>query len=166
MSENGAISAKAARSYREEHVNGLCQKELILMLYDGAIRFSSDARKEMDRENFLESHRLITRARNIILELLRILDMDKGGDIAKNLQRLYVYMISRLIEVNFTKEVGLLDNVLSILQNLRSAWAHIDFEEAVARASDVSATGDNKDSHPRTPPPNSADSARLLSVTA
>jgi len=73
------------------------------MLYDGAIKFISDAKQEIGRKNFIESNRLLSRARNIIIELLRILDLERGGDIAKNLQRLYTYAIGRLIEVSFTK---------------------------------------------------------------
>jgi len=132
MTETDSLCAKAARSYREEHVNGLSQKELILMLYDGAIKFSGGAKEAYAENRHAEAYALLTKARNIILELLRILNMEQGGDIARNLQRLYIYIIGRFIEVTFTKEMRLLDNVLVILHNLRSAWAQIDFEQATA----------------------------------
>jgi flagellar protein FliS len=134
------------------------------MLYDGAIRFASESKAAMDAKDFIEAHRLITRTRGIILELLRILDMDTGGEVAKNLQRLYVYMIGRLIEVNLTKKLLLLDNVVAILQNLRSAWAEIDFDEALLQ--------ENSPMNERAPARlnNSslqmAQTARLLSITA
>ncbi len=127
----GIVSARAAKSYREEQVNGLSQKDLILMLYDGAIKFATEAKGAIEGKGYVRSYTAIIRARDIVTELLRILDIDQGGDVAKNLQRLYVYMIGRLIEVNFTKETRLLDNVLEILESLRSAWAAIDFEEAL-----------------------------------
>jgi len=163
--QNGVITAKAAKSYREEHVSGLSQKELILMLYDGAIKFCAGAKQAIEEKNYIESHRLIIRARNIVLELLRILDVNSGGEIAKNLQRLYVYMIGRLIEVNFTKETRLLDNVLMILQDLRSAWAQIDFDEALA-AIDLSSESAQNPSRSPNFPQHPTNSARLLSVTA
>lgn len=162
--ENGAICAKAARSYREEHINGLSQKELILMLYDGAIRFSSEAKEAIKVQNLSEATRLITRARSIIIELLRILDMKNGGEVAANLQRLYVYMIGRLIEVLFTREPLLLDNILFILQNLRSAWEQIDFEEARMLEQSLSNNLEKKRTLRSSAPPST--SARLLSVTA
>ncbi|RJP20929.1 MAG: flagellar export chaperone FliS [Candidatus Abyssobacteria bacterium SURF_5] len=158
MPEAHVLSTKAAKSYREEHVNALSQKELILMLYDGAIKFCTEAKEAIREKQYVQSHQLITRARNVILELLRILDMEKGGEVARNLQRLYVYIIARLIEVNLTKEPNLLDNVLSILRNLRSAWAEIDFEEA--------AVGRTETPHPDNPRPKMAGSACMLSVTA
>jgi flagellar protein FliS len=166
------VLVKAAKCYREEHVNGLSQKELILMLYDGAIKFTTEAKDEIGRKDYPKSYKSIVRARDIVTELLRILNVGEGGDVAKNLQRLYVYMIGRLIEVNFTKETRLLDNVLTILSNLRSAWAEIDFEKALADYVPQNGGGGNahngsngngsKPAAPRHP----TDNSRLLSVTA
>ncbi len=162
MQESDSLNARAARSYREEQINGLSQKDLILMLYDGAIKFTSEAKRTFSEKNFAQGHVSITKARNIILELLRILNMEEGGEIARNLQRLYVYMIGRLIEVNFTKELSLLDNVLAILADLRFAWAHIDFAqpENHRHAQENERNGNSR------PTPKGVDSARLLSVTA
>jgi flagellar protein FliS len=162
--ENSSVSAKAVRSYREEHISGLSQKELILMLYDGAIRFASEAKAAMNAKDFTEAHRLITRTRGIILELLRILDMDTGGEVAKNLQRLYVYMITSLIEAPLTNKLSLLDNVVAILQNLRSAWAEIDFDEALLQKNDP--LNEKAPARLNNSPLHMAQSARLLSITA
>lgn len=161
------VSTKAAKRYREEHVNGLSQKDLILMLYDGAIKFTSEAKGSIERKDYVHSYKSIIRARDIVTELLRILKLEEGGEVAKNLQRLYVYMIGRLIEVNFTKEIRLLDNVLDILQNLRSAWAEIDFEKALADAAPANRSNDgNGDGSGRSALRQLADNSRLLSVTA
>ncbi|GAB4345121.1 MAG: hypothetical protein Kow0099_25130 [Candidatus Abyssubacteria bacterium] len=156
-------SERAAKRYREEQVNGLSQKDLILMLYDGAIKFASEAKEAIGAKDYVRSYRSIIRARDIITELLRILNMEKGGDIAMNLQRLYVYMIGRLIEVNFTKETRLLDNVLYILRDLRSAWAAIDFQAAMA---EVTSQRDGGNGRGKAPLRQLADNSRLLSVTA
>ncbi len=167
-SKGDIVSAKAAKCYREEQVNGLCQKELILMLYDGAIKFTTQARDAITAKDYPQSYKSIVRARDIVTELLRILNVEEGGDVAKNLQRLYVYMIGRLIEVNFTKETRLLDNVLTILNNLRSAWAEIDFEKALAEYVPKNGGGNGSNGNGAKPaaPRHPTDNSRLLSVTA
>jgi flagellar protein FliS len=162
------ISARAAKCYREEQINGLSQKELILMLYDGAIKFAGDARAAIEKRDYVESYKLIVRGRDVVTELLRILDLERGGDVARNLKRLYVYMIGRLTEVNFTKEVRLLDNVIDILQNLRSAWADLDFDAAAAEspARDTAKHSDAGTLVSSSAHRNQSDMSRLLSVTA
>ena len=160
------ISAKAAKRYWEEQVSGLSQKELILMLYDGAIKFASEARDAIERKDYVVSYNSIVRARNIVTELLRILNMDRGGDVAKNLQRLYLYMIGRLIEVNFTKETKLIDNVIAILQELRSAWAELDFQQALASGLAAGEPDNGNNGTAAGASRQSADLARLLSMTA
>jgi len=160
-------SSKAAKSYREEQVSGLSQKELILMLYDGAIKFASEAKHAIESNDYVRSYNLIVRARDIVTELLRILNMEKGGDVAKNLRRLYVYMVGRLIEVNFTKEVRLLDNVIDILQNLRSAWAELDFAEAMASAAlNDGQNGENGNGADPAVTQQLTHNSRLISITA
>lgn len=167
--QNGdTVSARAAKCYREEQINGLSQKELLLMLYDGAIKFATEAKEAIEQKNFIQSYKLIVRGREIVTELLRILDIEQGGEVAKNLQRLYVYVIGRLTEVNFTKETRLLDNAIQILQTLRSAWAELDFDKAMASI----AVPDNGEagSGALTPNPGALrkplDTSHLLSITA
>jgi len=166
--KGGIVSAKAMKSYREEQVSGLSQKQLILMLYDGAIKFVSEAKESIEKKDYGRSYKSIVKARDIIAELLRILNIERGGEIARNLQRLYLYMIGRLIEVNFTKETRLLDNVLDILRDLRSAWAEIDFEEALANMppGDEDDGGNGNGSKPALRPHTNPNQSRLLSVTA
>ena len=128
----GIVAEKAAKRYREEHISSLGQKDLILMLYDGGIRFAKEAKDAIEAEDFIRSYKLIVKTRNIVTELLCMLNIEQGEDVATNLQRLYVYAIGRLTEANFTHEISLIDNVIVILQNLRSAWAEIDFDKALA----------------------------------
>ena len=161
-------SAKAAKCYWEEQVSGLSQKQLILMLYDGAIKFATEARHAIENKDYVASYNFIVKARNIVTELLRILNMEQGGDVAKNLQRLYTYMIGRLIEVNFTKEINLLDNVITILQKLRSAWAELDFQQALASGLGADSADDGNNGTAAGPGVSRqpTDLSRLLSVTA
>lgn len=160
------ITQKAAKRYREEHVNGLSQKELILMLYDGAIKFTTEARDAIEKKDFAISYKSIVKSRDVVTELLCILNIDQGGEVAVNLQRLYIYVIGRLTEANFTHEVALLDNVLTILNDLRSAWAELDFEKALASGVPGNGrNGDNGVTHKSPTPHQNGENARIISVT-
>ena len=160
------VTQKAAKRYREEHVNGLSQKELILMLYDGAIKFTTAARDAIEKKDFAVSYKSIVKSRDIVTELLCILNVDQGGEVAVNLQRLYIYVIGRLTEANFTHEVALLDNVLTILQNLRSAWSELDFEKALASGIPGNGrNGENGAIHKPPTPHQNGENARIISVT-
>ena len=64
----------------------------------------------------------IIKAQDIVTELMVSLDFDKGGQIAKNLFGLYLYMNRRLIEANIQKDTGILDEVKKLLTELRAAW--------------------------------------------
>ena len=75
------VTQKAAKRYREEHVNGLSQKELILMLYDGAIKFTTEAKNAVEKKDFPISYKSIVKARDIVTELLCILDVKQGGEV-------------------------------------------------------------------------------------
>ncbi len=159
------ITKKAARRYREEHISGLSQKELILMLYDGAIKSTVEARDAIGEKDFARSYKSIVKARDIVTELLCILNVKQGGEVAVNLERLYVYVIGRLTEANFTQEIQLLDNVLTILGNLRSGWAELDFKKALADG--VPGNGRNGSNGAIRPPTPRRDgeNSRILSVT-
>ena len=165
--QNGdLITEKAAKRYREEHVNGLSQKKLILMLYDGAIKSVSTAKDAIEAKDFVHSYKSIVKARDIVMELLGILNLELGGEVAVNLQRLYIYVVGRLTEANFTHEIPLLDNALAILGNLRSAWAELDFKEALASGvPDNGRNGESGASRHKPVPRNPDENSRILSIT-
>lgn len=128
---NGALPIRAVAVYRQEQVNNLSQQELLLMLYDGAIRFCGEARTAIECGDFNKSYHWLTRARAIVTELLAILDPDIQTEATINLRRLYDFCIYGITEVNFTKDLGLLAGVVRTLETLKSAWAEIDFAGAV-----------------------------------
>ena len=159
------ITKKAAKRYREEHVSGLSQKELILMLYDGAIKFATEAKLGIEEKDFARSYKSIVKTRDIVTELLCILNVEQGGEVGANLERLYIYVIGRLTEANFTQEIPLLDNVLAIMGNLRSAWAELDFEEAAAAPGNGRNGSNGSAAKPKAPPRREGENSRILSIT-
>lgn len=98
---------------------------LIVMLLDGAIERIAKARGCMQRNETSEKARLINRAVSIIGELRNSLDLRNGGQIAANLAELYDYMCRRLLVATTENKVEMLDEVGSLLHEVRGAWIAI-----------------------------------------
>ena len=98
---------------------------LIVMLMDGAMERIVTARGCMQRNETSEKARLINRAVSIIGELRNSLDVRNGGQIAANLAELYDYMCRRLLRATTENRVEMLDEVGSLLQEVRGAWLAI-----------------------------------------
>ena len=113
-------------AYKKASVNTLDQNKLIIMLYDGAIKNSSFAVEHMKSGEIEKVHNCLVKAKNIVTELMATLNMEQGGDIAKNLQSLYSYMFSQLIEANMEKKTQPIIVVIDLLKELRAAWVEIN----------------------------------------
>jgi len=111
--------------YKETAVNTQSKGRLIVMLYDGAIKFLNLAIKELEQNNYAEKGRYIAKAQDIINELNAVLDMEAGGQIATNLRQLYLFMIRRLSEANIKKEPRLIQDVIDLLEELNQGWKAI-----------------------------------------
>lgn len=116
-------------AYKDTEIQTADQGKLILMLYDGAIRFLNIAIDNMDFRKYDIVNNNIIKAQDIITELMLSLNMDQGGEIAKNLFNIYAYMKKRLLEGNIKKDPVILQEVIKHLTTLRSAW-----EEAIKKA--------------------------------
>ena len=113
-------------AYKKASVNTLDQNKLIIMLYDGAIKNASFAVEHMKSGQIEKVHDCLIKTKNIVTELMATLNMDRGGDIAKNLQSLYSYMFSQLIEANMNKKTEPVVIVIDLLKELRAAWTQIN----------------------------------------
>lgn len=111
--------------YLQTEVQSRTPLELVVMLYDGALRFIADAREGIVQRDIARRGRAISRAMAIISELQSSLDMEKGGDIAVSLDSLYVYVRDRLVDASIKQDVKPLDDASRVLRNLREGWAGI-----------------------------------------
>ncbi|MFN4033739.1 MAG: flagellar export chaperone FliS [Fimbriimonadales bacterium] len=114
--------------YLETAVETASPARLIVMLYDGAIRFVNEAAYAMRQRDYETQNTKLLRAQKILAELISSLDFDKGGEIAENLFRLYTYMYNRLVEANINDSVETLEHVTRLLSELREAWDTIATE--------------------------------------
>ena len=113
------------QQYKKTQVDTASQGKLIVMLYDGAIKFINVAIETMPSKNIEKIHNNIMKAQEIINELISSLNMD-AGEISNKLFSLYMYINKRLMDANLHKEVEPLIEVRKYLVELRDAWQIAD----------------------------------------
>lgn len=96
--------------------------QLLIMLYEGAIKFSTMAINDIAAGDIPSKRTYITKTINILNELNHALDHDMGGDIAEGLESLYLYMINRLVEANLKSDPQMIKEVIELLRNMKDTW--------------------------------------------
>lgn len=108
--------------YKKTAVNTASKEQILLMLYDGAIKFLHKAKLAFETNDIEQIHNNITRAERIITEFQSTLDMENGGRFAQELYSLYEYLNNRLFMANMKKRTDYIDEVLKHLTELRDTW--------------------------------------------
>lgn len=116
--------SNAYQIYQQNQVNTASPEKLLLMLYDGALKFLRLAMIALEEKNFEKSNEYLKKAQEILYELMNTLNFD-AGDIAQNLYDLYDFMNRELIQANIKKDMEKIKNVKKMLESLRSAWVQI-----------------------------------------
>jgi flagellar protein FliS len=112
-------------AYQEASVTTERKGRLIVMLYDGAIKFMRLAIRELEAQNDEAKGRYINRAQDIINELNTVLDMEAGGEVAANLRKLYVFMSTQLSQANVKRDPQMIREVISLMEELNKSWRAI-----------------------------------------
>ena len=115
----------AFEAYQDASVTTQSRGNLIVMLYEGAVKFLKLAVKEIDEKDPEAKGKYIVKAQDIINELNNVLDMDAGGEIAANLRRLYLFMNQRLSEANLKQDPQKIREVIALLEELNQGWKAI-----------------------------------------
>ncbi|MDR3341493.1 MAG: flagellar export chaperone FliS [Treponema sp.] len=145
MAYTNAISV-----YKEMRVTTASQGQLIIMLYDGAVKqldrgldlLGANLAGKKDPGKIEQINAAILKAQEIITELMASLDFDRGGEIAKNLLALYVWFNQELLEANIKQDVRRITIVRNLFDELRTAWATI-IAKSAAESMDKPVTGIN-----------------------
>jgi len=116
------MMANPYQQYQESSLETATPGKLLLMLYDGAIRFLIQAEQALEAKKYSEAHNFNLRAQDIITELICCLNMEVG-EVSQNLYRLYEYLHWRLVQSNIKREGVGVREVIGHLRELRSAWA-------------------------------------------
>lgn len=148
---------KSSQSYVQTQFATVGQGELLLMLYDGALRFLAQAKEKMQEKDYGAKGVLISRALDIINELDSSLNQQVGGDLSQNLHQLYFMCSTKLLQANLRMDVELIDSTMEILTGLRSAFAQVVArpeakiaEQQIAQRQQLSAVPTRR---PMAPPP-------------
>lgn len=114
-------------AYKSNEITTVSQGKLIVMLYEGGIRFLSIAKENINNPRKFDTvNSNILKTQEIISELMTSLDMDKGGKVAEDLLSIYVYLKKRLLEANMKKDEEILDEIIKHLSELKTAWEEIE----------------------------------------
>jgi flagellar protein FliS len=127
-----ALPARGVNSYRQTEIQSRSPLELVVMLYDGALRFTADARDAMVRRDIRARQQHLSRALAIVSELQSTLDMDTGGDVAEHLDTLYGFVRDRLMDASSRQDLQPLDEARRVLTTLREGWLAISRASASA----------------------------------
>jgi flagellar protein FliS len=125
-----SMPANPYAQYKETEISTANQGKLIVMLYDGAIKFLNIALENLPLKKYDVVNTHILKAQDIISELMLSLNMDAGGQVAQNLFSIYVYMKKLLIDSNIKKQPDGINEALKYLTDLRDAWNQIASKES------------------------------------
>jgi flagellar protein FliS len=115
--------ARGAEAYRQIQVQSRSPLELVVMLYDGALRFLRETEDAMRRGDLVAKRDALSRVFAILSELQSNLNVEQGGETAASLDSLYSYMSSRLTEANLQLKPAPVQEVITLMSGLRDAWA-------------------------------------------
>jgi flagellar secretion chaperone FliS len=118
-------SPSRATAYKEQSILTATPGQLVVMLYDGCLRFLHQSAHAMREGDTVVAGNRLSRAEAIIDELLTTLDLEQGGVIASRLQGIYVFCAKQLIEARLSGDADMIDTVAGLLAELRESWAQV-----------------------------------------
>lgn len=116
---------QALKQYRNIQISTVDRGRLLLMMYEGGIKFLKQAKAGLEAKDLPKFARFLSKSQAIIAELLNTLDHEKGGQIAEDLERLYDFMLFYLTEANLQKSPEKLDRVIRLLEVIANAYHEI-----------------------------------------
>jgi len=116
------MAANPYQKYKQTSILSAPREQILLMLYEGAIKFTKLAIQAAEQKKVAERGSNIMRAYDIILELQVSLDHKVGGEIAAQLDQLYTYVLDQYTKANISGEIDPLRNSLKVIENLFDGW--------------------------------------------
>jgi flagellar protein FliS len=118
------VTTQGLEQYQSRAIQTASPGQLVVMLYDGFLRFAAQAQDALARGDIASAASRLTRAQDIVDELRLTLDLNQG-EIAGNLAALYAYVTERLTGARLAKDPGQVAEARRVMGELRSAWAQI-----------------------------------------
>lgn len=117
--------ANPYNTYKQNSVNTASKEQLLLMLLDGAVKYTKIARLAIIDKNMERAHKELVRVQDIFLELMITLDKD-SSKYMQNLYNVYEFIKNELSRANIKKDVKIIDNVLPLIEEIRDMWYEVD----------------------------------------
>ncbi len=114
-----------SRSYYETSVTTSSPEQLVVMLYQGAIRYLKQSVIEILKVDLVAKRQSVDRAVAIVQHLQSTLDMERGGEISVELDRLYSYVLSRILDGSIKLETAPLEEAVKLLTTLLESWEEV-----------------------------------------
>ena len=115
----------ATEIYQETAISTQNKGRLVVMLYDGAIRFLHQARQAMQVGDYAKKSEALAKARDIVFELNQALNLQEGGSLAQNLRSLYNFLWRYIGQAGIQNNLEMIDKSIHILEDLAGAWRKI-----------------------------------------
>jgi flagellar protein FliS len=117
MQTNNAYNA-----YKNNSVNYASREQLLLMLLDGAVKFSKIGRQAIVDKDVKKAHENLLKTQNIFYELMATLDVNTGGEWARSLMSVYDFIARRLTDANIKKDVEIINEIIPFIEDVRDTW--------------------------------------------
>jgi flagellar secretion chaperone FliS len=115
----------AHKNYANVHISTIDRGRLLLMMYDGAMKFLNHAKDALEKRDIPKFARFLSKAQAVIAELMHTLDFEAGGEIARDLDRLYDFMLFYLTEANLQKDPKKIQRVIELIEMIAGAYRQI-----------------------------------------
>ncbi len=112
----------AFNTYKSNSINFASKDQLLLMLVDGAAKFSKIGRQAILDKDIKKAHENIVKTQNIFYELMATLDVSKGGQWAEKLMKVYDFITRRLTEANIKKSEEIMNEIIPLIEDVRDTW--------------------------------------------
>lgn len=117
-------AANPYNTYKQNSVNMASREQLLLMLVDGAVKYTRMARLAIEKKDIARAHKELIRVQDIFTELM--VTLDTSSEATKNLYNLYDFIKSQLVRANMKKDVAIIDEVLPLIEEIRDMWHEIN----------------------------------------
>lgn len=110
--------------YKQNSVNMASSQQLLLMLLDGAVKYTKIARMAILNKDLARAHKELVRVQDIFLELM--ITMDKNTKYMEDLYNIYDFIKNELAKANIKKDITIIDNTLPLIEEIRDMWYEVD----------------------------------------
>lgn len=110
--------------YKQNSVNMASSQQLLLMLLDGAVKYTKIARMAILNKDIAKARKELVRVQDIFLELM--ITMDKNTKYMEDLYNIYDFIKNELVKANIKKDITIIDNTLPLIEEIRDMWYEVD----------------------------------------